>query len=116
MTNAEKQSTVMRKVGDHLAEYLEKNHEVTAAFKPCRVTFDVYGTENRGMMQLTHIAAGELSLQLGVFRAGTDRLYSNFIYTAAVDEMIRYLRSPESCREWMEPIKHLSDRVDDYWD
>ena len=50
MTNAEKQSTVMRKVGDHLAEYLEKNHEVTAAFKPCRVTFDVYGTENRGMM------------------------------------------------------------------
>ena len=116
MTNAKKKNHLMEVVGNALAEHLEKNRPVTAAFSPFRVRFPVIGTENEGMMQLTYKAPGEVRLQLGVYRRGTDRLYSNFMPAAAVEEMIRWLRDPATHQEWLEQIQHLSDSVDDYWD
>lgn len=116
MTNAEKQNKVAEALGKYLAEYLEKNSPVTIAFKPYSLRFDVYGTQNEGMMKLAYNAPGEVRLQLGIYRKGTDRLYSNFLPVAAQEEMILYLRDPASHQEWLEQIKHLSDSVDDYWD
>ena len=116
MTNEEKQQKVAQTLGDYLAEQLEKNLPVTIAFKPCGLRFDVYGTENEGMMNLKYNAPGEVRLQLGIYRKGTDRLYSNFLPAMPADEMIGYLRETASHQEWMEQIKHLSDRVDDYWE
>jgi len=54
-------------------------------------------------------------LQLGVYRKGSNRLYSNFMPAAAAEEMIRYLRDPASHAQWLEQIAQLSDRVDDDW-
>ena len=116
MTNAEKQCKVAEALGGYLAEHLEKNSPVTIAFQPCGLRFDVYGTENEGMMKLTYKAPGKVGLQLGIYRKGTDRLYSNFFPSATAEEMVRYLRNPASHQEWLEQIKHLSDSVNDYWD
>ena len=116
MTNVEKQQKVAAAVGDYLAEQLEKNIPVTIAFPPCGIRFDVYGTENEGMMNMKYNAPGEVRLQLGIYRKGTDRLYSNFFSAMPAEEMLRYLRDPASRQEWMEQIRHLSNRVDDYWE
>ena len=56
-----------------------------------------------------------MRLQLGVYRKGSNRLYSNFMPAAAAEEMIRYLRDPASHAQWLEQIAQLSDRVDDDW-
>jgi hypothetical protein len=116
MTNAEKKNHLMEVVGNALAEHLEKNNPVTAAFDPFLVRFPVIDTGNIGTMKLTYDAPGKVRSQLGVYRRGTDRLYSNFMPAAAVEEMIRWLRDPATHQEWLEQIQHLSDSVDDYWD
>lgn len=116
MTNAEKREKITKALGDHLAEHLEKNGPVTNSFETYRVRFDVYGSENKGMMELTYKAPGELRLQLGVYRKGTDRLYSNYLPSAKTEEMIRYLKDPASHKVWQAQIAHLSDSVDDFWD
>lgn len=115
-TNAEKQQKVAEALGDYLTENLEKNLPLTIAFKPCGIRFDVYGTENEGMMKLTYEAPDKVRLQLGIYRKGTDRLYSNFMPARSAEEMIRYLKDPATHQEWLEQIQHLSDSVDDYWD
>ena len=108
MKKEEQKQNLVTVLGNTLAEHLEKNGPVTATFAPFLVRFPVIDTENAGMMKLTYNAPGNVRLQLGVYRRGTDRLYSNF--------MIRYLRDPASHREWLEQIDHLSESVDDYWD
>ena len=116
MTNAQKQRMVAERVGGFLADHLEKSGPVTAAFQPYGLRFDVYGTENEGLMQLRFHAPGMLGLQLGIYRQGTDRLHSHFMPVRSKEEMIRYLRDPASHRQWLEEIAQLSDRVDEYWD
>lgn len=116
MTKEEKKQNLVTVLGNALAEHLEKNGPVTAAFAPFWVRFPVIDTENDGMMKLTYNAPGNVRLQLGVYRKGTDRLYSHFMPAAPAEEMIRYLRDPASHREWLEQITQLSESVDDYWD
>jgi len=116
MTNAEKQYKVAERAGNYIAEYLEKNKPVTAAFKTCMLWFDIFGTENEGIMQVKYSAPDQVYLQLGACRKGTDRLYSHFMPAVSVEKMIRYLRDPASCHAWLEQIRYLSDSVDDYWD
>lgn len=115
MINSEQQEKIMRAVGDHLAEHIERSVPVTIAFKPCICRFDICESENEGMMRLSCHAPGELSLQLGVFRKGTDRLYSNYLPSAAAEDMIRYLRDSASHRDWSDAIAQLSRKVDDFW-
>ena len=116
MTNEEKKRNLVNMLGNALAEHLEKKSPVTAAFTPFYVQFPVIDTENMGRLQLTYNAPGEVRLQLGIYRNGTDRLYSNFMPAKCAEEMIRYLRDPATHQEWLEQIEHLSEKVDDYWD
>lgn len=116
MTNEKQQRKLIEAVGNYLAEHLEQNCPVTILFRPYNLNFDVYGTKNIGTMQLRFKAYDEVSLRLGVFRDGTDRLYSNFLPSSNTEDMIRYLRNPASHQEWLEQIAHLSDSVDNYWD
>lgn len=115
MTNEEKQRKVVEGLSSHLAEYLEKNGPVALRFRPYGFRFEVYGTSNEGMMQLTGEADGGIQLRLGVRRKGTDRLTSNCYPAASAEDMIRCLRDPASHRAWLERIAYLSGRVDDYW-
>ena len=116
MKKEEQKQNLATVLGNALAEHLEKNGPVTATFAPFCVRFPVIDTENDGMMKLTYNTPGNVRLQLGVYRRGTDRLYSNFMPAASEEEMIRYLRDPASHREWLKQIDHLSESVDDYWD
>lgn len=116
MTYAEQQQIVTRSLGDYLAEHLENHLPVTIAFRPYSLGFEVYGTKNKGVMRLSYRDANRLSLQLGIYRQGTDRLFSNFLPSAGAEEMLRYLRDPASHQEWLEAIAHLSEKADDFWD
>lgn len=116
MTNEEKKQNLVQVLGNALAEHLEKNSPVTAAFTPFYVQFPVIGTSNEGRLQLTYQAPDRVQLQLCVYRKGTDRLYSNFMPAADAQETVRILRDPASHAQWLEQIKHLSDSVDDFWD
>lgn len=116
MTNMERQKKVAEALGEYLAEHLEKNIPLTIAFRPFALRFDVYGTENEGTMKLAYSGPGQVRLQLGIYRKGTDRLYSHFMPARSAEDMIRYLKDPATHQEWLEQIQHLSDSVDDYWD
>ena len=116
MTNEEKKQNLVKVLGNALAERLEKNSPITAAFTPYCVQFPVIDTKNEGRLQLTYQAPGQVRLQLAVYRKGTNRLYSNFMPAAASEEMIHYLRDSASHQAWLEQIAHLSDSVDDFWD
>ena len=116
MTNEEKKQNLVQVLGNALAEHLEKNSPVTAAFTPFYVQFPVINTQNEGRLQLTYQGPGLVRLQLGVYRKGTNRLYSHFMSSSTTEEMIRYLRNPASHEAWLDQIGHLSDSVDDYWD
>ena len=116
MTSEEKKQNLVKVLGNALAEHLEQNGPVTTTFKPFYVQFPVIDTNNEGRMQLTYSAPGQVRLQLGIYRKGTDRLYSNFMPARTAEEMIRYLRDPAAHQEWLEQIAHLSEKVDEYWD
>ena len=115
MIDTEMQRMVNEGLGNFVADQLEKNLPVTASFRGCGLRFEVCGTENEGMIKLEYYAPGQVYGQLGVYRKGTDRMYSNFISAVTAEEMIRYLRDPATHREWLEQISHLSESVDDYW-
>ena len=85
-------------------------------FRPYGFTFDVYGTQNKGMMQVEYKCGADRMLKLGVLREGTDRLYSHFLPSGTNQELIAYLEAPNSLSDWLDSIKHLSDSVDNYWD
>lgn len=120
MTNQEKQRKLVEALGDYIARYVEENSPITLGFRPYGLTIEVCGTENVAMMNVSRDAAHrdslQLRLQLGVFRKGTDRLYSNFLSAADAQETVRILRDPTSHAQWLEQIKHLSESVDNYWD
>ena len=116
MTNEEKRNKIMSILGNYLVEHLEKNRPVTSDFRPCGFRFEVYGTENEGTIQLTYHAPDTLLLRIGVYRTGTDRLYSNFLPCLSTEEMLRYLRDPDTHRDWLERVMGLSKKVDDFWD
>ena len=120
MTNQEKQRKLVEALGDYIAGYVEENSPVTCGFQPYGLTIEVCGTENFAILRVARDAAQDdsllLRLQLGVARRGTDRLYSNFMSAADARETVRILRDPASHTQWLEQIKHLSDRVDDFWD
>lgn len=115
MINSKRQEKIMLAVGNHLAEHIERSVPITIAFQPHICRFDICESENEGMMRLSYHVPGELSLQLGVFRKGTDRLYSNYLPSAAAEDMIRYLRDSASHRDWLDAIAQLSQKVDDFW-
>lgn len=120
MTDLEKQRKLVEALGDYIARYVEENSPVTLAFRPYVLTIEVCGTENLAMLKVDRDDAKDkslqLRLQLGVVRKGTDRLYSNFMPATDAQETVRVLRDPTTHGQWLEQIKHLSDRVDDYWD
>lgn len=120
MTNQEKQHKLVERLGEYMAQYVEKNSPVTRFFQPYSLTIDVCGTKNLAILKVCRDAVKadslQLRLQLGVMREGTDRLYSNFMSAADAQETVRMLRDPVSHAQWLEQIKHLSDSVDDYWD
>lgn len=116
MTNEEKNKKLMEAAANHLAEYLEQKGPVTALFTPYWVRFQIFGTENEGMMKLTYKAPGELRLQIGAYRKGTDRIYSHFLSGAPGEEIICDLRDAETRQLWLKQIQDLSNSVDDFWD
>ena len=116
MINEEKQIILNGMLGNRMAEQLEKNLPLTAAFRSYSIKFEICGTINQGLMKLEYHSPGKVYGQMGVFRKGTDRMYSNFIPTATAEEMILYLRDPATHTQWLEQTKDLSDRVDDFWD
>lgn len=107
---------IMKAVGNALAENAEHCGAVTVAFEPYTVGFPVRNGKNKGVMRLAYCAPGTVSLQLGVFRKGTDRLYSNYLFKGTAEEMLRYVRDEAKHKGWMESADHLSKSVDDFWD
>lgn len=103
-------------LGDHLAEHITKNSPVKIGFQTYAVRFQIENSENIGMMQLSYQHPGQIRLRLGVLRAGTDRLYSNFFPCKGEAEMLQYLKDPDAHAEWARQTIHLSESVDDYWD
>ena len=116
MNHQEKQLKLVEAVCRQLISRIEENSPVTVAFRPFRCSFEVCGTDNLGVVTLQFRSPGQLSLQLGVLRAGTDRLYSNFLPSASEKKALAYLQNPVTHREWLELIGHLSAKVDGYWD
>lgn len=111
-----KMQELMETVGEVMAEYIEANVPPSAVFKTQGFRFDVYGTRNEGILQVSYKGPGECSLRLGVYRAGTDRLFSNFLPSGSNEELVRYLKDPASHAEWLKLVKGLSDKADDFWD
>ena len=116
LTSQEKQTIVMKRVAEELVKGLRTQIPEKGIFRPCGFTFDVYGTQNKGMMQVEYKSGADRMLKLGVLRKGTDRFYSHFLPSGTNQELIAYLGDPNSLTEWLDSIKHLSDSVDDYWD
>lgn len=116
MLSKEKMLTVLGAVGNYLADYVEQNSPVTSSFRKEIVRFDFGDSENLGVMTIAYEDPEQLRLTLGVFRKGTDRLYSNFLPKAGVEETVRRLRDPASHEEWAGLVIHLSESVDDFWD
>lgn len=119
MTDHEKQCKLVEALGDYIARYVEENSPITLAFRPYGLSIEVCGTENLAMLKVSRDAAKDnslqLRLQLGVVRKGTDRLYSNFMPAADAQETVRSLRDPDTHTQWLEQIRHLSDKVDNSW-
>lgn len=109
------------KVMDGVAELLEKYlaEKLAAGEKPGKhgYRFDVYGTKNEGFLRLEPSASqpGKTMLHLGVYRQGTDRVWSNYLYTGEPRQVLEKLRDPASRTEWLEDLMSLSNSVDEYW-
>lgn len=115
LTNQEKQTIVIKRVAEELVKGLRTQVPEKGIFKPYGFTFDVFGTENKGMMQVEYKSGADRMLKLGVLRKGTDRLYSHFLPRGTNQALIAYLEDPDNLPEWLTSIQHLSDSVDAYY-
>ena len=55
-------------------------------------------------------------LAMGVFRKGTDRVVSSYVFKGTKSELLAYLKSEESKEQIYETVLELFDKTDDYWD
>ena len=77
------------------------------------------GPENYARIVVSRSCGDEVSLQIGVYRGGTDRMYSNFLFEAGKtqDEIKAWLKNTDaSIPVILKCATALSDSVDDDWD
>ena len=87
-------------------------------YKRRPAVFPVPGTSNLAFLEIEHFStapAEERTLTIGVLRNGTDRLYSNYMYTGNKTQMLSYLSENDRRDEFVSSIKDLSNSVDKYW-
>ena len=109
-------------MANHIADELEKPIE---KYGKKGVRFP-YSRENQksaptnyAQLVVSRNSGDEVSLQIGVCREGTDRLYSNFLFEAGKtqDEIKAWLKNTDVCIPViLNCAKELSDSVDEYWD
>lgn len=110
------------KVANHIADELEKPIE---KYGKKGVRFP-YSRENQksaptnyAQLVVSRNSGDDVSLQIGMCREGTDRLYSNFLFEAGKtqDEIKAWLKNTDVCIPViLNCAKELSDSVDEYWD
>ena len=110
------------KVANHIADELEKPIE---KYGKKGVRFP-YSRENQksaptnyAQLVVSRNSGDDVSLQIGMCREGTDRLYSNFLFEAGKtqDEIKAWLKNTDVCIPViLNCAKELSYSVDEYWD
>lgn len=114
-TSREKQILVLEKVAEEMVKHLKTAVPPSGIFRPYGFRFEIYGTKNMGMMQVEYKSGQERMVQLGVFRKDTDRLFSHFLPSGTNAQLIAYFEEPANVEQWMESIRHLSEKADGYW-
>ena len=115
LTKEEKQLLIFNRLAEELIKGLQTKIPKSSAFPPFGFGFDIIDSSNHGLMRIEYYREDQRMLRLGVYRKGTDRLYSNYLKTGTNEALITYLQ--DSCRipEWLEAMNHLSAKVDDYF-
>lgn len=113
LPDMEKKRKLMKILGDDMADYLAQSSPAAPDFQPQGLYFPVGGTRNDGILQILCPQAGQLSLTLGVYRRGTDRMYTHYLCSAAPEEVIAYLREPANRETWLTLLESLSARADE---
>lgn len=83
------------------------------------VYLEVCGTNNTSRIAYTHISGDPpnvFTLTIGVYRNGSDRIYSQYDFVGTNEEFYEYVRKPVyEYRKFYERIMSMSDRSDEYW-
>lgn len=116
--NVKVAGTVANCVAEKLDEPIEKNGRKGMRFPYFR---ENKKSDSANFAQLIVNGNGDdqVVLEIGVYRGGTDRLYSNFLVEAGEtqDEVKAWLKNSDICIPViLNCVGELSDRVDDYWD
>ena len=76
------------------------------------------GRKNYGLFTikaLDHNKPEELRFIVSVERAGTDRVYSNYLKKGTSEQIRSYMSSDEGFDEIFNSVYSLSDSVDQFW-
>ena len=93
-------------------EFLQENMGDVESGKnnPLRIGLTISGVDNQGILELSK--RGEWLVTIGVYRRGTDKLYSHYLCQGDKDKVLAYLRDESSREELYNSLQELSDRID----
>ena len=102
-----------------VVDYVNENMAEEGRFEGFAYGFDLPFTENHMKYQfMADALSPEKSrrIAVGVFREGTDRLTSHYVFKGTKAEIIDFLKSEEGKEQIYASVIELSDKTDDYWD
>ena len=115
MPNRKKCEKVLEKIIALLAGQVREKMSAGESVGRALYTFEVYGTENRGRMELkgSPLPGGRGVVSLGVHRRDSDRLHSYFLFSGEPWQLLEKLQDPATAAEWLRDLESLSHREDE---
>ncbi|MBR3975731.1 MAG: hypothetical protein IKJ88_07730 [Clostridia bacterium] len=114
ITNEEITKALIDKSLEVIINQLPEKTFPSGIIYPYFVAFDIPATKNEAFLKIERTGSN-VSLRVHVLRQGTDRSYSNFIYTCSDSELEGYLKNDVDRDELYKSVMHLSESADEYW-
>ena len=114
--------TVLKKIvttsNGMLASAAEKQLPENGKFKPITIEYKIPDTMNMAKIGIEYDENEPKSMRrltVGVHHQNADRLISNYVFKGDKNQVIEYLNNADNAPDFVNTIKELSEKTDNYY-
>ncbi len=87
-------------------------------FVPVSIDYKLPSSQNRAKVTVEYdniTPENQRRISVGVYHQNRDRVISNYLYKGTKNEVIEYLKDEKNQQAFIDAIKTLSDKTDEYY-